>query len=92
MMNAKIHRHERTSMLKQAASPLESTGASLREVVLDELKLLSLPRKRVAAGTLVMRPETVTENLYLVMGRRHPALSTDGRTGIPGRAGPPVIA
>lgn len=70
MMNAMIHRHERASMLKAVTGPLENPGASLREVVLAELKLSSLPRKRVAAGTLVMRPETATESLFFVMDGR----------------------
>src|SRR5579859_5202761 len=70
MMNAPMDWHERTSMLKAVASPLETTGASLREVVLAELKLLSLPRKRVAAGTLVMRPETAADGLHFVMDGR----------------------
>ena len=63
MMNALIPTHERTAMLKAVASPLKNAGASLREVILAELSLLSLPRKRVSVGTLVKRPETTTENL-----------------------------
>jgi CRP-like cAMP-binding protein len=62
--------HEPTAILKALASPLDTTGASLREVVLAELKLPSLPRKRVSAGTLIMRPETATESLYFVMNGR----------------------
>ena len=57
-------------MLKALASPPENRGASLREVALAELKLPSLPRKRVSAGTLIMRPETATESLYFVMDGR----------------------
>jgi len=57
-------------MLRAAPSPLESTSASLRKVVLAELKLPSLPRKRVPAGTLVMGPETATESLYFVRDGR----------------------
>src|SRR6516165_1785130 len=70
MMNVLIQTHERTAVLKVVASPLENPVASLREIVLAELKLPSLPRKRVAAGTLVMQPETATENLYFVMDGR----------------------
>src|SRR5690348_8825085 len=44
-----------------------SSPASLREVVLAELNLPSLPRRRVCAGTLIMRPEAATESLYFVM-------------------------
>ena len=66
MMNTMMNQHERTAMLKAAASTLETPRTSFREVVLAELKLPSLPRKRVAAGTLVMRPETATESLYFV--------------------------
>ena len=57
-------------MLKAVASPLENAGASLRQVALAELKLPSLPRKRVSAGTLIMRPKTATESLYFVMDGR----------------------
>jgi CRP-like cAMP-binding protein len=57
-------------MLKAVAGPLENPDASLREVVLAELKLPSLPRKRVTAGTLVMRPETATDSLFFVMDGR----------------------
>jgi CRP-like cAMP-binding protein len=70
MMNVLIQTHERTAVLKVVASPLENPVASLREIVLAELKLPSLPRKRVPAGTLVMQPETATENLYFVMDGR----------------------
>jgi CRP-like cAMP-binding protein len=69
MMHDMIHHHERTAM-PEAVSRLENPRASLREVVLAELNLPSLPRKRVAAGTLVMRPETATESLYFVMDGR----------------------
>jgi CRP-like cAMP-binding protein len=70
MMNAVMDRHERRSILKAVANPLKTTRASLREVVLAELKLLSLPRKRAATGTVVMRPETATGSLYFVMDGR----------------------
>lgn len=39
---------------------------SLREVALAELKLPSLPRRRVSAGTLIMEPEAPTDSLYFV--------------------------
>jgi CRP-like cAMP-binding protein len=68
-MNYMMHHDERTAMLETTGT-LESLRASLREVVLAELKLPSLPRKRVAAGTLVMQPETATESLYFVMDGR----------------------
>ena len=70
MMHEMIRTHERTAISTAIASPLENTGASLREVVLAELGLPSLPRKRVTAGTLVMRPETATESLYFVIDGR----------------------
>ena len=70
MMYDTTQQHERTAMLKATASPLEATGASLRDVALSELKLPSLPRKRVSAGSLIMRPETVTESLYFVIDGR----------------------
>jgi CRP/FNR family transcriptional regulator, cyclic AMP receptor protein len=58
----------------QAATLALSTTAdgqrSLREVTLAELKLPSLPRKRVSAGTLIMRPETATDSLCFVMDGR----------------------
>jgi CRP-like cAMP-binding protein len=63
-------RHDERTAVLQAAGTLETPRASLREVVLAELKLPSLPRRRVAAGTLVMRPETATDNLYFVMDGR----------------------
>jgi CRP-like cAMP-binding protein len=65
-----MNQHERTAMLKAAANTLENPRVSLREVVLSELKLPSLPRKRITAGTLLMRPETTTESLYFVMDGR----------------------
>ena len=70
MMHDMIQQHQRTAISKAVASPLETTGASLREVVLTELGSPSLPRKRVAAGTLIMRPEAATESLYFVADGR----------------------
>ena len=69
MMHDMIHYHDRTAM-PETAGALENPRASLREVALAELNLPSLPRKRVAAGTLVMRPETATESIYFVMDGR----------------------
>ena len=69
MMHEMIHYHDRTAM-PEAAGALENPRASLHEVALAELNLPSLPRKRVAAGTLVMRPETATESIYFVMDGR----------------------
>ena len=69
MMHDMIYHHVRTAV-PEAVGTLENPRASLREVVLAELKLPSLPRKRVAAGTLVMRPETAIESLYFVMDGR----------------------
>jgi CRP-like cAMP-binding protein len=70
MMQDAAQHHEPTAMSKALASPLDTTGASLRDVALAELRLPSLPRKRVSAGTLIMRPETATESLYFVMNGR----------------------
>jgi CRP-like cAMP-binding protein len=69
MMHDMIHRRDRTAVPEAAGAP-ENPRSSLREVVLAELNLPSLPRKRVAAGTLVMRPETATESLYFVVDGR----------------------
>ena len=69
MMHDMILHHERTAV-PEAGDTLENLRVSLREVVLAELKLSSLPRKQVAAGTLVMQPETTTESLYFVMDGR----------------------
>src|SRR6516164_10393084 len=55
---------------KSTAHAMDDLRASLREVVLAELKLPSLPRKRVAAGTLVMRPESELECVYFVVDGR----------------------
>lgn len=68
MMNNMMH--QRTAMLRPVGSPLETQDASLRELVLAELKLPSLPRMRVSSGTLIMRPEAATENLYFVRDGR----------------------
>lgn len=70
MMNNVMHQHQRTAMLRTIASSLENQAASLRDVVLAELKVPSLPRKRVSAGTLIMRPEIATESLYFVIDGR----------------------
>src|SRR6516164_9160991 len=69
MMNNTILEYKRTAM-PTAALALDDLRASLREVVLAELKLPSLPRKRVAAGTLVMRPESELECVYFVVDGR----------------------
>jgi CRP-like cAMP-binding protein len=65
-----------TRPLDQAGNPkptaIAAIGprASLREVALAELKLPSLPRKRVAAGMLIMRPEAPADSLYFVLSGR----------------------
>ena len=69
-MNNVMHQHQRTAMLKPVTSPVKTQDASLREVVLAELKVSSLPRRRVSAGTLIMRPEMATESLYFVIDGR----------------------
>ena len=69
MMHDMILHHERTAV-PEAVDTLENLRVSLREVVLAELKLSSLPRKQVAAGTLVMQPETAPDSLYFVMDGR----------------------
>lgn len=58
------------AMLKATPIALANERTSLREVALAELKLPSLPRKRISAGTLIMRPESETESLYFVMDGR----------------------
>lgn len=60
-------------MLNTAPSLPVNERASLREIARAELKTQSLPRKRVAAGTMIMHPEAVTEALYFVL---------DGRVGL----------
>jgi CRP-like cAMP-binding protein len=57
-------------MLEAVADTMENPRASLRDVVLAELELPSLPRKRVAAGSLIMQPEAATECLYFVADGR----------------------
>jgi CRP-like cAMP-binding protein len=56
--------------VQERTSKVVAIAGSLREAVLAELGLSSLPRKRVAAGTLVMRPETEPESVYFVVGGR----------------------
>lgn len=61
-----------TRLLNPTRTPTLATIAamrsrmSLREIALAELKLASLPRRRVSAGTLIMGPETPTDCLYFV--------------------------
>jgi CRP-like cAMP-binding protein len=45
-------------------------SGSIRDVVLAELKRPSLPRRRVSAGALIMRPDTVMESLYFILDGR----------------------
>src|SRR6516165_3275409 len=75
---------------KSTAHAMDDLRASLREVVLAELKLPSLPRKRVAAGTLVMRPESELECVYFVVdGRiRLYRLTPSGEQVFQGELGP----
>ena len=89
MTNNTILEYKRTAM-PTAALALDDLRASLREVVLAELKLPSLPRKRVAAGTLVMRPESELECVYFVVdGRiRLYRLAPSGEEVFQGELGP----
>ncbi len=65
-----------TRLPGQAGKPISATIAamhsrmSLREIALAELKLPSLPTRRVSAGTLIMGPETPTDSLYFVQSGR----------------------
>lgn len=88
MTNHVTHEHERRAKAVQIAQ--ENRSASLREVVLAELRLPSLPRKRVAAGALVMRPETELESVYFVIdGRiRLYRLTPSGEQVFQGELGP----
>jgi len=88
MTNNTILEYKRTA--KPTAHALDDLRASLREVVLAELKLPSLPRKRVAAGTLVMRPESELECVYFVVdGRiRLYRLAPSGEEVFQGELGP----
>ena len=88
MTNNTILEYKRTA--EPTAHPLDDLRASLREVVLAELKLPSLPRKRVAAGTLVMRPESELECVYFVVdGRiRLYRLAPSGEEVFQGELGP----
>jgi len=45
-------------------------ASSLRQVALHELRMSSLPRRRVAAGALIMHPEQKTESLYFILEGR----------------------
>jgi CRP-like cAMP-binding protein len=62
-----MHQDNPIAIPEAVISLPNSSPASLREVVLAELNLPSLPRRRVSAGTLIMRPEAATESLYFVM-------------------------
>jgi len=62
-----MHQDDRIALREAVISLPDSSPASLREVVLAELNLPSLPRRRVSAGTLIMRPEAATESLYFIM-------------------------
>jgi CRP-like cAMP-binding protein len=70
MLNDVLRHEGRTAMPKMMAGMPEIPPASIHEVVLAELELPSLPRRRVPAGTLIMRPDTVTESLYFIMDGR----------------------
>jgi CRP-like cAMP-binding protein len=61
------HQDDRIAIPKAVMSLPNGSPASLRDVVLAELNLPSLPRRRVSAGTLIMRPEATTESLYFIM-------------------------
>jgi CRP-like cAMP-binding protein len=67
MLKDIMHQDDRIAIREAVASLPDSSPVSLREVVLAELNLPSLPRRRVSAGTLIMRPEAATESLYFVM-------------------------
>jgi CRP-like cAMP-binding protein len=70
MINDVIRQQDQAGMPRPAAMAAMRPPASLREVALAELKLPSLPRRRVAAGTLIMQPETPTDSLYFVRSGR----------------------
>jgi CRP-like cAMP-binding protein len=64
--------------------------AALREVALSELGLPSLPKRRVAAGTMIMHPEHKIESLYFIIdGRiRLYRLAPNGEEVFHGHLGP----
>jgi CRP-like cAMP-binding protein len=62
-----MHQNDRIAIREAVISLPNSSPASLREVVLAELNLPSLPRRRVSAGTLIMQPEATIESLYFIM-------------------------
>ncbi len=70
MINDIMDLGDQAAPLNTAPRAVASGQRSLREVALAELNLLSLPRKRVPAGTLIMGPETAAESLYFVMDGR----------------------
>ena len=67
MLKDVMHEDNRIAIPEALAGLQGSSPVSLREVVLAELKLPSLPRRRVSAGALIMRPEAATECLYFVI-------------------------
>jgi CRP/FNR family cyclic AMP-dependent transcriptional regulator len=67
MLKDIMHRNSRIAVQEALASPPDRSPLSLREIVLAELNLPSLPRRRVSAGTLIMRPESATKSLYFVL-------------------------
>jgi len=67
MLKDIMHQDDRIAIPEAVASLPGGSPVSLREVVLAELNLPSLPRRRVSAGSLIMRPEAATESLYFVM-------------------------
>jgi CRP-like cAMP-binding protein len=70
MMSEVIRLDGRTAVPDTAVSSRANERASLREVALAELQMQSLPRKCVAAGTMIMHPEVATEALYFVLNGR----------------------
>ena len=70
MVNDMIRLGYRAAALKATPGMVANAQSSLREVVLAELNLPLLPRKRVPVGTLIMGPETATESLHFVVDGR----------------------
>lgn len=59
-----------SSALNQPGASARWPRISLRDVALEELHMQCFPRRRVAAGALVMCPEQKTKSLYFIMAGR----------------------
>jgi CRP/FNR family transcriptional regulator, cyclic AMP receptor protein len=70
MINDTMGPGDQATTLDTALRAVDSGQRSLHEVALAELKLPSLPRKRVPAGTVIMEPETAADSLYFVIDGR----------------------